>query len=122
MIIQETKRDLAVAQEKYFAIVDTAPRAELDKAAAEVVRLKKRLAAQIVEGAKPCPGCGEIPHGMEQPKGKDGVEYEIGCISCGAFEHTDGTMRLHRVRGGLLPRHAVEAWNEGPDFWAKAKS
>lgn len=64
--------------------------------------MRASLSAKITEGALPC-SCGAgKPHGMIQPLGKKGrVEFEVGCLAC-----------PRRVRGGLLPRHAVEAWNE----------
>jgi hypothetical protein len=77
--------------------------------------LRAEMSALISEGAEACPHCGQLPHGMEHPSG-----FEVGCLSCKPFQHTDGTMREHRVKGALLPRHAVEAWNEGPDAWRKA--
>lgn len=68
----------------------------------------------------PCPSCGEQPHGMEHQTGRGNPEYEIGCLGCGAFLHSDRTIREHRVRGGLKPEHAVDAWNAGPDYWMTA--
>ena len=85
---------------------------------AHIKALRGELQAVLTEGAQPCPLCGQKPHGMEQPTAK-GVEYEIGCLGCKPFKHKDGTTRRPAVRGGLLPKHAVEAWNAGPDFWLK---
>lgn len=101
--IQAIKADLVTALGAYHAIVHTAPAAEV-KAASDTVKAARRaLSDAICEGANPCPLCDAAPIGLEQPRGKGGVEYEIGCPSC----------RDTRVRGGMLPRHAVEAWNEG---------
>lgn len=121
MSLAETKAALAKAQLDYNAVAETAAPPVIRKASDVVGTLKKQLIAEITAGAVACPGCGNPPHGLEQPRGTGGVEYEIGCVSCKAFVHTDGTVRLFRVRGGLIPRHAVEGWNAGPDFWQEAK-
>lgn len=119
--MKEIKSKLAAALERYRAIANTAPAAEVREASAAVKALQAELSAAICEGANPCPDCGGAPHGIEQPRIGGGVEYEVGCTRCGWFLHTDDTPRDHGARGGLLPRHAVEAWNEGPDYW-KSKS
>ena len=62
-----------------------------------------------------------MPTGMAHPTGRGGIEYEIGCTTCKTIPHDDGTVRQFRTRGGVMPRHAVEAWNGGPDFWLRAK-
>lgn len=117
--LSETKAQLEVARAKYLEIVHTAPAPEV-RAASDVVKsLQGKLSECITAGAKPCPTCEAPPHGMEQPNTRGGVEFEIGCIGCGAFEHTDGSIREHRVRGGMMPSHAVDAWNAGPDFWQR---
>lgn len=88
---------------------------EAEEKTAAIKKLREDLSAAIAEGALCCPKCGKLPMGMEQPDG-----FEIGCISCGWFRHTDGTIRDHGARvASPLPKHAVEAWNEGPDFWKK---
>lgn len=119
MDIAKIKADLGAALAAYREIANTAPAPQVLEASRKARALQEALSAAISEGANPCPDCGAQPHGMEQPTGKSGVEYEIGCLACGQFEHTDGTLRWHRVRGGMLPKHAVEAWNAGPDFWMK---
>ena len=69
---------------------------------AAVKAARAALSDAICAGAKPCPSCGsEALHGMAQPGPRGRTEYEVGCRNCG-----------RRVRGGLLPRHTVEAWNE----------
>jgi hypothetical protein len=125
MSIQETKAKLATALAKYREIVHISPAPDVRAASASVKALQKQLAAEIAEGANPCPGCGETPHGMEHQFARGlnaGVDYEIGCLSCKPFQHTDGTTRQYGVRGGIMPQHAVEAWNAGPDFWLKVAS
>lgn len=102
----------------YQAIANTGTAEEQRPFTERVRALHVEISATIAAGAEPCPSCGIVPHGMEQPTPNgSGIEYEIGCRTCRAFQHTDGTVRDHRVRGGLLPRHAVEAWNAGPDHW-----
>jgi hypothetical protein len=81
--------------------------------------LQKAISASITEGAMPCPKCKVMPLGMEHPTGRGGVEFEIGCLTCKPFVHDDGTKRQCRTRGGSMAKHAVEAWNEGPDCWLK---
>lgn len=99
--VKAHKDSLGESLAKYRAMADTATQSELRKASDAVKECRKALSACITEGAEPCPDCKVLPHGMEQPKG-DSVEYEVGCLACGKS-----------VRGGLLPKHAVEAWNEG---------
>jgi hypothetical protein len=112
--IREIRSEIQKAVEAYHAIVHTAPAADVKKASDRVKAARAALSTAICDGAKPCPSCGAAPHGIEQPrassKGENGVEYEVGCISCAD----------HRVRGGLLPRHAVEAWNEAVEAWNEA--
>lgn len=112
--ITEIESDLQAAHAAYHAIVEEAPPAKERAASLAVEKLQAELSAAIAEGANPCPNCGRAPHGMRQPDG-----FEVGCTNCGWFRHTDGTIRDHGARGGMLPRHAVETWNEGPDFWKK---
>lgn len=119
--INEIKKQIDEAQGKYLSLVHTAPGNEVRAASAKVKELQRQLSAEIVKGAKPCPGCDQLPHGLEQPRGKGNAEFEIGCVSgCKPFVHTDGTVRERRVRGGMIPKHAVDAWNEGPDFYVKS--
>jgi rubredoxin len=116
--ITEIKKQIEDARAKYQEIVHSAPAPEV-KAASDVVKaLQQQLSDAICEGAKPCPDCGAPPHGMEQPRlGGGGFEFEIGCTICGWFFIDENTARDRSARGGPLPRHAVEAWNEGPDYW-----
>ena len=116
--IKELNKARDAVLEKAQALANTGTHSQCQEAMAAVVKAQNDIIAFITEGAKPCPRCGGKPIGMEQPIGKRGrVEYEVGCPACKPFEHTDGTMRKVSTRGGLLPRHAVEAWNEGPDHW-----
>jgi hypothetical protein len=119
--LKDIKRALEQATARYHEIANTAPAPECQALHLEIKRLRAALSAAITEGCNPCPFCGKLPHGMEQPNGKRGIEYEIGCIPCPPFKHDDGTMRNVAVRGGLLPQHAVDAWNAGPDHFQKAK-
>ncbi len=113
--------DIKAARDQHLAharsIESTGTAAELRAASQEVEAAQKELIAHITEGAKPCPFCKAPPMGMEHPTGKGGFELEIGCMHCPAFKHTDGTLRNVRVVGGMLPKHTVEVWNEGPDFF-----
>ncbi|MDB4997483.1 MAG: hypothetical protein JWM74_4915 [Myxococcaceae bacterium] len=115
--IKDTKKKLGVAVARYREIVHTANGNEV-KAASDVVKqLRAEIVALITKGAQVCPICKNPPHGIEHPREKGGAEYEIGCLVCKPIKHDDGTIRQPRVRGGMLPQHAVDAWNSGPDFW-----
>lgn len=97
--IESVKASIDEAQADYFAKYGSADASE---AGASVKVLRKALAELLAEGAEPCAECKVPAHGMEQPRPGGGVEYEVGCLGCGAS-----------ARGGVLPRHAVEAWNAG---------
>lgn len=106
------------AQADYDAQQATGTRAQRWEAGRMVQLAKRALAEAIAAGAPPCPLCGKPPVGMMQPI-KDVLgsrQFEVGCATCPNFTHLDGTTR--RVAGrGPLPRHAVEVWAAGPDFW-----
>lgn len=119
--IKDVKKAIADAVAAYHKIVHSSPAADVKKASDVVKGLRAELSAIITEGAKPCPMCKEQPFGMEQPNGRS-TEFEIGCLGCKPIEHEDGTIREPRVRGGMVPAHAVEAWNGGPDFWLVQES
>lgn len=124
MDIKEAKKALEAAQSHYLAIESAAPAKDRAEASAKVKDARAAIMAAITEGALPCPISGLPPIGMEQPSSSGrGFEYEIGSGFHGVkpFRHSDGSIREPRVRGGLLPKHAVEAWNAGPDYWLKAK-
>lgn len=98
--ITEALGNITKAKMAYLAVQATDP-----LKARELHELVKhwqtKLSSIIAEGAVPC-SCGAgHPHGMIQPGTKGRDEYEVGCLVC-----------TLRVRGGLLPKHAVEAWNE----------
>ncbi len=114
--LADLKSELIAAREAYLAIVHTAPAVEVKAASDKVKRLQAAISDCITEGAKPCPMCHNTPHGMQQTEGKY-IGFEIGCLHCRPFKWADRTVREPRVRRGLLPRHAVEAWNEGPAAW-----
>lgn len=117
-MIKATKQKLALAIEHYRSIVHTANNNEVKAASDVVKKLRADISALITTGAQVCPICKNPPLGIEHPREKGGAEYEIGCLVCPAFKHDDGTIRQPRVRGGMIPQHAVDAWNGGPDFWS----
>ena len=131
--LKELKTQLAAAMEIYNDAEGTATVAQ-DRANSIVVRdLKRAISAALLEGANPCPRClvedvdgtttpGSRLIAIEQPTSDGGTTYEIGCSICLPFVHDDGTVRECRVKGGMMPSHAVDAWNGGPDFWKKAKN
>jgi hypothetical protein len=111
------KQELAAAKAEYNAKCNDLPPAGERELSNKVRELNDKLIAALTAGALPCPMCGNPVHGMEQPGSRGSVEFEIGCVPCRPFVWTDGTVRNACVRGGLLPRHAVEAWNAGPNQW-----
>ncbi len=119
-----TKRDELIAHAREIA--DTATHAENQRAGDAVALVQKEMVQAITEGAKPCPICQTVPTGMEHPMPGRALqtgrfEYEVGCPVCRTVEHSDGTVRKVSARGGLMPKHTVELWNEGPDQWTIAK-
>lgn len=114
----ELKGKVKAARDHAQAISNTANAAENYAATQAVEQLQRELADHITDGALPCPFCDKQPIGMEHPQAR-GSTFEIGCMTptCVPFEHTDGTKREVRVRGGTDPSHAVDSWNEGPDAW-----
>lgn len=119
--IQALQAQLAEALAFCRENVDKLPGSKLADATAEVQRLQAEISSEITRGANKCPDCGNAPIGMQHPKARGAFEFEIGCPVCKPFEHEDGTIRDHRVRGGMMPHHAVEAWNAGPSFWLVTK-
>jgi hypothetical protein len=122
MDLKEAKTALDAAIAGYQTLGDIKSPAQEREWTAKIKAAREAVSSAIIEGAKPCIGCGVLPLGMEQvfDRGRGriaGTEYEIGCRSCPPFIHTDGTSRAFAARGGRMPRHTVEAWNEGPDFW-----
>ncbi len=114
--LKEAKAELAKARARYAEIAPSGSSRELEEQSAAIKSCMQAVSAAITSGCEPCPGCKQLPHGMEQPGKRGTFEYEIGCLTCKPFDH-EGTRREHRVRGGLMPSHAVDAWNAGPDFW-----
>ena len=96
---------------------DTMTVAEARALSDEIAATSASYSLAIAEGAMPCPSCKTPAIGIEHQAGKRGFEYEVGCPHCPPFTHTDGTQRKVAARGGALPRHTVELWNEGPDYW-----
>lgn len=111
--IAAIKQDLADAKDAYLLLTEgEEPVADQRAASGAVKELQRELSEAITDGADPCPLCGQRPHGIEHQVARGrrvGVEYEIGCLGC-VVDPSDP--ERVSVRGGLLPRHAVEAWNE----------
>lgn len=123
--LEDLKAALALAKEEYLSVQSRMP-ADVARAAHEQVKAAQNaLQAAMTAGAAPCPICGTHPAAIEQPSSSGGSEFEIGCPneSCRhPIKHTDGSTRHICVRGGMLPKHAVETWNAGPGYWMKATS
>lgn len=71
--------------------------AQRNKSRQTIRDLRAELAAVLTEGAKPCPNCGEHPHGIHQPWG-----YVVGCLSL--------TCSGRHSRGNSIAL-AIENWN-----------
>ncbi len=112
----ELQAKLKTAREHAQKIAPTANEAENYAATQAVEKIQQELTDHITDGALPCPFCNMQPVGLEHPQAR-GSTFEIGCPNpkCVKFEHTDGTTREMRVKGGTSPNHAVDLWNEGPD-------
>ncbi len=116
--IRKLREKIAEARALHHRQADEMTARQQGASGAFIVAMQKEFSALIAKGAKPCPGCGQPPMGIEHQT-QYGFSYEVGCIACKRFAHTDGTAREFSARGGTLPKHAVEAWNEGPDYWRK---
>jgi hypothetical protein len=121
MDINELAKKIADTKAKHHEASQADRGKDARDLAAQIKAMQADMSALITKGAAPCPKCQQPPIGIRQPKAGGGFEYEIGCLMCKPFKHSDGSIRQCRVRGGLLPRHAVDAWNEGPSCWIEAK-
>src|SRR5690242_16539540 len=106
--MQNIKKQLEAAKARYLELEATALPEDRYAAHCAVKALQKQLSDSIAEGAQPCPLCGGVAIGIEQPG-----TFEVGCPACPPVEHSDGTKRCVAARGGLMPKHTVEAWNAG---------
>lgn len=103
--IKELVADVEAKLTHARAIDMTANRSEIAEASDAVEAAKKALADALVVGAKPCPTCAELPHGMLHEvsvRKQTMAVIEIGCTGC----------RDHRAQG-FTPAHAVARWNAG---------
>jgi hypothetical protein len=73
---------------------------------------RQELSDVYSEGAKPCPKCGNAPHGMD----RDGKSlFEVGCLVCPPEPViVDGEVRWRKSWSsqGRTPQEAVEMWND----------
>src|SRR5690242_14932312 len=76
--VTELTAQIATAKAAYLAIVDTAPRAQVEAASRAVTILQRQLLALIADGGKPCPEDAVDPIGLKK---RPGV-YEVGCPVC----------------------------------------
>ena len=111
----ELRRNLRTAKSVYSSRSASCSEAEAARMESDVAMLMHAIAVTISEGAGACPRCGSAPSGREVLTAR-GYEYEVGCASCSTFDHDDGSHRRPAARAAL-PKYAVDAWNEGPDFW-----
>lgn len=120
--IVDLQRELRNKKKAYHEKSEKMTVAEARELSDEIRGLVDGLSAAITAGANPCPFCKSPLTGIaHQGKRAGSFEYEVGCIACPPFQHSDGTMRRPAARGGMLARHTVELWNEGPDHWIVAK-
>lgn len=86
---------------------------------AKVKELRAMLVAELVKGASPCPGCGNVPHGIFH--GEDARRpFEIGCLHCAGLRSL--VVKDERVGVTFQARassreSAVKRWNAGPEQW-----
>lgn len=92
----------------YHEMADTMPAVQQKAVAEKMKALYAELAACIVAGADVCPTCGNMPHGIHQPR-----YYEIGCQTC-TYDR-NGEARAIRAKGALR-EEAVANWNAGNLF------
>jgi hypothetical protein len=77
---------------------------------------RQELSDVYSEGAKPCPKCGNAPHGMD----RDGKSlFEVGCLVCPPEKLPDIVVeglavpqRKSYSAQGRTPQEAVENWND----------
>lgn len=108
-----------VAQKKYLALRESGTFKEVEAANGEVKVAREALTAAIVEGCKPCPSCGGIPHGMVQVwvvEKEKCVGFEIGCPRCP--DHCAVGWRPEVLEDRLAA--ARRNWNGGPSTWYAA--
>jgi hypothetical protein len=115
--IEELAGAVASARKAYQDKANTAAAPELRALNEAAKKAGADLAAAIVAGAKPCPSCGGVPHGMLQNFQVDKVAFpgfEIGCSSC--LDHGAATPDLDGEADEALAR-TVKRWNAGPGKW-----
>lgn len=124
MSLKELKESLASKVAEHNALVEknTAAADRMRTLTIEIRSLRVDISEAIAHGAGPCPTCGAAPKGVEQPRPgtkRGESEYEVGCPICGWFIKEEGGLTAfnHAARGGILPSHAVDAWNLGSEYW-----
>jgi hypothetical protein len=128
--------ELIAAKEAYGALAanKVVSVGELEAAGATVRTLSNELSAYLVDGAKPCGGCGASGSviGMLKtpPRTINGMDYpavwEVGCISCPPYlvEREDGSKLLIDGKASAVKRRSwsargfsrdetVAKWNDG---------
>ena len=104
--IKQINDEISKLQAKYVDLREgKKPEEEWMPVSNKIKALKQELSSTISDGAKPCPNCGNLPHGMllrpAVPIEKRPATYEVGCLGC----------RNHRAIG-WSPELAVDAWNK----------
>lgn len=62
---------------------DSTP-AQIAKMTAAINEARAKEQAALVDGAKPCKGCGQLPHVIKQPRSAGSIifhYYEVGCLT-----------------------------------------
>jgi hypothetical protein len=100
MKLRDKLKALKAAQAEYHKKANDLTSPQIAAEVEKFNTMRAGISAEITDGAKNCPDCGNVPHGIFH----DGTPnpFEIGCLLC----------RDHRVRGAL-PEDAVEDWNAG---------
>jgi hypothetical protein len=128
MDIEEITQAIAAARAEHHTRFEgnlNATLREVKESTDHIRELNELLVAVITEGCKPCPNCGNAPHGIFHEGSKTvRASLEIGCLHCvgRVFKGEDGkvlpleeTPSFHVRTTGTTsksPREmAVERWN-----------
>lgn len=108
---QGIKSELEATLKQYRDGAQTLSASSLQELSAVITDLQAELGAFYSAGAKACPNCGNLPHGMERSAGV----YEVGCLAClpQIVKQGAGSMRRSPAAQGKTPQEAVGNWNAG---------
>jgi len=120
MELQKLIDAIPAAQLARHNLIETGTYAQVQAASGAIKAAQAALAKAITKDAKPCPTCGEHPHGMEQRWDIDKQEiigFEIGCLVCP--DHCAVGFFADDLEARLAL--CLKNWNAGPAKWWKDK-